>query len=496
MSLRRRLLLVLLALSAVGLLLAGAASIHLLRRALVHQKDEQLKQLQAQGSRRGPGDGGPGTGPRAGDRARLPQIIAPSKTGCDGDDLTCATPVGLFVAIYDSTGAFLRDDRSLAGSGGGAELSPARVIAGHGAPFTADAVNGGTHYRVLVEDYPLGYRAVGLELNDVDQTVARFIRTEVEIAAVVLAAIGLIAWLLVRLGLRPLDRMTNTAAAIAEGDLTARVDTSHPKTEVGRLGNSLNTMLGRIEASFNEQARAETRLRRFVGDASHELRTPLTSIRGYAELMRSGVVADDPGRVNALGRIESEAARMGVLVEDLLLLARLDQGRPLERAPVDLVKVLDNAVADARVSDPDRTWTLQHGGPLAVVGDHQKLQQVMSNLLANARTHTPRGTAIEIDLEASATEAVVTVRDHGPGIPPDDLDRIFERFARLDAGRARAQGGTGLGLSIVRSIVESHNGTVAVANDATGGAVFTVRLPLSTELATDAPPTASSPATA
>jgi two-component system, OmpR family, sensor kinase len=482
MSLRRRLVVVLLALAAAGLLTAGFGSAKLLRKSLVKQKDEQLALLVSRDVRGGPRGGETnGRGGRSSNPQREPDHI-------DDVSPTVGGPIGYVVDTFNASGGPVPGGHipSPADQGGGPVLTTEELIE-HSATgaraFTRPAITGSGSYRVIAAAVALngtlvGYRTWAIELNDVDQTIRRFVEIESIVGALVLAVLGVLAWLLVRASLRPLERMTATASAIADGDLTARVDETDAKTEVGRLGHSFNTMIGRIEAGFAERTKTENRLRRFVGDASHELRTPLTSIRGYSELVRSGVLNDDAGRSMALARIESEAARMGLLVEDLLLLARVDQGRPLAREPFDLSKVVEANVADARACDGDRIWTFVGHAPVLLVGDADRLHQVISNLVTNARSHTPAGTPVEVSVESSGTHAVVTVRDHGPGFPADEADRIFERFARLDEGRARADGGTGLGLAIVRAIVDAHHGEVSAANAPDGGAVFVLRLPI------------------
>jgi two-component system, OmpR family, sensor kinase len=293
----------------------------------------------------------------------------------------------------------------------------------------------------------------------------------------VLLAIGLVAWFVLHLGVRPLDQMAETADAIAAGDLSRRVERAEPRTEAGRLGMALNTMLSEIEQAFSERGESEERLRRFIADASHELRTPLTSIRGYAELWRQGGLRDDADLADAMRRMEKESARMGVLVDEMLLLARLDQGRPLESADVDVARLVADAVADARAVEPDRPITLDAPDHLVVRGDEGRLAQVVSNLLANARIHTPAGTPVRVRVASDRTTAVIEVEDDGPGLGPEP-HRVFERFYRADPARARARGGAGLGLSIVAAVGESHGGRATASSAPSGGARFTVELPL------------------
>jgi len=291
---------------------------------------------------------------------------------------------------------------------------------------------------------------------------------------------GLAFWL-VRVGLRPLEGMGETAGSIAAGDLSRRVEPADARTEIGRLGLALNAMLAQIEAAFDERRASESRLRRFVADASHELRTPLTSIRGYAELFRRGAGSRPEDLAKTMRAIEAEASRMGILVDDLLLLARLDQGRPLEREPVNLSRVASEAVESARAIEPDRPGDLEFDGPAMVAGDRGRLRQVLDKLLDNARVHTPAGTGVKLSLGTEADCVLLSVADQGPGLQPDVAARVFERFYRGDPARSRRTGGAGLGLSIVSAIVEAHGGSVACRpNDGTG-ATFEVRLPARTE---------------
>jgi len=295
-------------------------------------------------------------------------------------------------------------------------------------------------------------------------------------SGVALTAGALALWL-VKVGLRPLETMGTTAGAIAAGDLSRRVEPADDSTEIGKLGTSLNAMLSQIEAAFDERRASEERLRRFVGDASHELRTPITSIRGYAELFRRGASARPDDLARSMSRIEAEAERMGVLVDDLLLLARLDQGRPLDQKPVDLVAVVTDAVDAARAIDPDRVLDADLHGPATVVGDAGRLRQVIDNLLENARVHTPSGTPTHVALRtAEDGGAVLTIADEGPGMDPEVASKAFERFYRGDPARARSTGGAGLGLAIVAAIVESHGGGVQVL-DTDVGTTIEVRFP-------------------
>jgi len=347
--------------------------------------------------------------------------------------------------------------------------------------FTAGSTAGGQApgFRVLVENVPgLGrVLVVAIPLTETRQTLTRLLTIEVVVSLAVLAALAAAAWWLIKRDLRPLEAMAVTADAIAAGDLTRRVQPAEPRTEVGRLGLSLNTMLGRIEEAFAERAATEDKLRRFLADASHELRTPLTSIRGYSEVFDRA--KDDPEDLElAMRRIEEESKRMGVMVEELLVLARLGEGREPERAPVDLARVVSDAVNDARAAAPEREITLGSVDTLDVLGDDHQLRQVVANLLGNALRHTPDEARIDVRLTAGGGHASLAVIDDGPGLAPDIAAKVFEPFYRADDSRARETGGAGLGLAIVAAIVEAHDGEVRLETAPGSGATFTVTLPL------------------
>jgi two-component system OmpR family sensor kinase len=282
--------------------------------------------------------------------------------------------------------------------------------------------------------------------------------------AMVIAILGLVIFWVLRLGVRPIKRMTKTASDIAAGDLSQRVPVERHGTEASQLGDALNAMMTAIEDAFDQRAASEARLRRFVADASHELRTPVTTIRGYAELYRHGGLTGAEDLSQAMRRTEQEAIRMASLVDDLLLLARLDEGRPLERATVDLGVLGVDAAADARAVAPDREITADVTEGVTVEGDEDRLRQVLGNLVGNAIVHTPDGTPVSVRVHNGDGRAVVEVHDDGPGIPPAIAAQAFERFSRAEASRSRHAGGSGLGLAIVQAIVVAHGGEVSLTS--------------------------------
>jgi two-component system OmpR family sensor kinase len=379
---------------------------------------------------------------------------------------------------------------------------PGPRLPGRGDLATVESANGDEAWRLTATQLPGGPTiVVGSDLDRDDRLIGQLVIIEVVVGLVVLALLGLVGYWLVRNSLRPLTAVERTAQAIAAGDLSQRVPPGDGRTEVGRLSQAINGMLARIESAFRaqqaseEQARAsEERMRRFVADASHELRTPLTSIRGFAELYRQGAVGSPEETARLMQRIESEGSRMGVLVEDLLQLARLDQQRPLSLTPVDLAEVAGDAVHDARVLQPDRPIGLYLEESLTevpvVLGDEARLRQVVGNLVTNALVHTPPTARVSVSIGEDTSDGgdrvVLRVADEGPGMPPEDAARVFERFYRADASRSRVAGGTGLGLSIVAALVAAHGGDVALDTAPGRGAVFTVRLPRSGSAVPDA----------
>jgi two-component system OmpR family sensor kinase len=461
--LRLKLVVAVVLLSGLGLVVSGLAASTALHGYLQNRVDTQL-------------------GAAIGDPGQLRALLGSDPGRGPGGD----RPLGIVYAQFGATASALP-------TGVPAPRIPSKPQA-DGQPFTVPAVSGSTSWRVIERPAQdrlsgaSGTLVLAVPLDDVEHTVARLQKIEAAVGAGVLLLLGLGGFFLVRSNLRPLVAVEQTAEAIAGGDLSQRVPESDPRTEVGSLSRSFNAMLAQIETAFAAQALSEAdaraseeRMRRFVGDASHELRTPLTSIRGFAELYRQGALPAGPDVDRAMSRVETEAARMGVLVEDLLLLARLDQQRPLEHAPVDLLELASDAVQDARAVDPSRAVQLEAvaAGPAPVVsGDAARLRQVFGNLVANALTHTPAGTPVTVRVSTDTDAACVEIADSGPGIVAEDRDRVFERFFRADASRTRASGGSGLGLSIVSALVSAHGGTVAVDETPGGGATFTVRLPL------------------
>lgn len=354
-------------------------------------------------------------------------------------------------------------------------------------PFTAPAETGDGSWRLVTVLGPVQARVtvVGVSLDEVEATLARIRLVQVVGAGAVLLALAVVSWWVLRLGVHPLQDMVRTADAITGGDLSRRVENVDDRTEAGRMGNAVNSMLERIEEAFRAREASEARVRRFAADASHELRTPLTSIQGYAELWRAGGLRSEEELAEAMRRMEQEARRMAGLVEDLLLLARLDQRRPLERAGVRLDQVAADGVADARTVEPDRLIDLA-AQPVVVNGDEMRLRQVVANLLANARTHTPAGTPVRVSVTATGALARLEVADEGPGLEPDVAARVFERFYRADSSRARSGsgtgtgtgGGTGLGLAIVAAIAEAHGGRATVESQPGQGSRFVVEVPV------------------
>jgi two-component system OmpR family sensor kinase len=471
-SLRARLLAAVLALTACGLLLAGAITYVEQRSFQYSRVDQELKAAIDPVSialERMAGDGGPDTGHEGPDQGRGP-----------GGGPNFGIPAGTYGQKRDATGQVIVDHVfSVNQTTVTAKPAlPAKLTIGH--VITVNGQTGvDTRYRVVAapDQRDGSITVVAIPLRATDDTLKQLLVVEALVIGGVLIVLGLVSWAVVRVGLLPLDRIGHTAGAIAGGDLSHRVESTDPRTEVGRLGISLNAMLDRLERAFGEREASEDRLRRFIADASHELRTPLASIRGYAELFRMGAARDPADVEKAMGRIEDEAARMGVLVEDLLTLARLDEVPDTPHAQLDLAALVRDAVDDGRASAPDRAIGIEVDGPALVLGDRDQLRQVLGNLLRNAFVHTPPDTPIEVSLAHVDGEVRLEVRDHGPGLPTSDAEALFERFWRSEGGRERGRGGAGLGLAIVAAIVDAHDGDVRAGNAPGGGATFVVTLP-------------------
>ncbi|GIH11975.1 sensor histidine kinase [Rugosimonospora africana] len=426
-------------------------------------------------------------------------------------------PTGLFQPIYD-TSHYKPEDLPVVPQDASTAAERLDTV------YTVPSADGGGRWRILVTQLvsqPGDYLMIAADMSDVDSALSRLIVAELLVGAGMLILLAVAGTAMVQASLRPLRSIEHTAAAIAGGDLTQRIpefEPGHeePRTEVGHLARSLNTMLGQVEAAFTAQTaseaaarsaesaardaaeaarlsesrarRSEERMRQFVADASHELRTPLTTIRGFAELYRQGAARAPEEAERLIRRIEGEAARMGLLVEDLLLLARLDMERPLVPGDLELRVIANDAVIAAQAVSPDRQITLEIAddtGPLTVSGDESRLRQVMGNLMTNALVHTPPGTPVWLRLRREAEQAVVEIADAGPGLAPEQIEHVFERFYRADTARTRRDGGsaaatsgTGLGLAIVAALVAAHRGSVEVESQPGQGATFRVRLPL------------------
>ena len=459
LSLRARLLLGVVALAAVGLVAANVATYSTLSSYLLDRTDSTLDQT-AQTLRRP----GPGGGIRSAPPGTFVQVRS-----LDGDTV---------VATF--SGATLPGASVPAPNLPDAVKPPALNRTTEAVRyFTVGGAHGGPEYRVRasIAQGDEAMLLVASSLRDVNSTLNRLLAIELVVTALVLAAIAGLGLWLVRLGLRPLDAIGQTASAIAAGDLSRRVERAEERTEVGRLGLALNSMLARIESSFRAQEASERKLRRFVADASHELRTPLSAVRAYSELYDRGAAERPDDLERSMQGISRESERMSVLVEDLLLLARLDDGRPLEREPVELDEVVGEAVETAQAVDPDRAIEL-HAEPATVLGDRVRLRQIVDNLLANVRAHTPPGTPASVSVTRRNGSAEISVTDAGPGLDEEHLEHLFERFYRADPSRARASGGVGLGLAIVAAVAEAHGGTASASSRPGEGTTIAIALPL------------------
>ena len=474
-SLRNRLILSTLALATVAIAASDFAASNSLRAFLINQADSQLNEV-VQTS-----------------MLRLDRAGIESANQDDVGDENGFRPLRPLGAVPTPTAVTLLDvSGNIIGQIGGEfansidlnefkKLTPEKVDSLNELPFTISGDDGETDIRAIARSLPSGEGTVviSVALDSVDKTVAGLRGIFILISFIVLISIAIVARSLIKLTLKPLNQIEKTAAAIAEGDLSARLPEVNSRTEVGRLTGSLNTMLSRIEESFTIRTESENKLRRFVADASHELRTPLTAIRGFAELHRQGAVVGEDKTKELISRIEKESIRMSSLVEDLLLLARLDQSRELTFDPVDINHLVKEAVASAQAAGPGYEITVSSvNDEVFVLGDSMRIHQAIANLLANARTHTPVGTKIAVNISQNDLETRISVSDNGPGLSEENQKRVFERFFRADPSRVRFSGeGSGLGLAIVDAVMKAHNGSVEVNSKIGDGANFTIIFP-------------------
>ena len=477
MSLRARLVLGVIVLAALGLVVADVATYRSLRSFLVHRTDSTLEASHpnVENAAFGPSSGGQDER-----HARGP---GPAGVGGPGID---------YYQVRTLAGRVL-EARAVPQLAQSRTASPPRLPAQITLPahtdtegdrvsyFNVPAISGGGRYRIraaIERRAPNRILVIASSLNGVDGTLHRLVLIELLVTAAVLAAVAALGLWVVRVGLRPLRSIEATAASIAAGDLTRRVEPANARTEIGRLGLALNAMLAQIESAFIAREASERKLRRFVADASHELRTPLAAVRAYAELFKRGANRRPEDLARSMAGISRESERMSILVEDLLLLARLDEGRPLQQERVRLDEVVTEAVETAHTVDPGRPIALE-AEPVVVLGDHDRLRQIVDNLLSNTRAHTPPKTPVQVGVGCANGTAVIQVADQGPGMSAEVLDRVFERFYRPDASRSRASGGVGLGLSIVAAVAEAHGGRAEAESKAGHGATFRIVLPLS-----------------
>ncbi|MEJ6578137.1 MAG: ATP-binding protein [Actinomycetota bacterium] len=471
-SLRNRLILATLALATVAITASDLAATNSLRSFLISQADSQLAEVVETTLLRL-------------DRAGIESEIENEedyKNNFRPLRPLGAVPTTTAVTLLDSEGNMLGQiGGQFATSSNLAEfknLTPQKVVSYQGKPFTIRGIDDQADIRAIARLLPSGVGTVviSVALDSVEQTLQGLIGIFILISFMVLVAIGFVTRSLIKLSLKPLNRIEETAAAIAGGDLSARLPDVNPRTEVGRLTSSLNAMLSRIEDSFEARTESENKLRRFVADASHELRTPLTAIRGFAELHRQGAVVGEEKTRELVSRIEKESIRMSTLVEDLLLLARLDQSRELTLDPVDINYLVNEAIASARAAGPEHEISVtSNANEVFVLGDSMRIHQAIANLLANARTHTPAGSEIKVEIFQDESSTRISVSDNGPGLSLEDQSRIFERFFRADPARVRASGeGSGLGLAIVDAIMKAHGGSVTVDSTLGVGSTFKI----------------------
>jgi two-component system OmpR family sensor kinase len=475
MSLRARLVLGVIVLAALGLAIADVATYTSLRSFLLHRTDSTLEASHPNVERAAFGpqggesdDGGRGPGPAGAGGPGIDYYQVRTLSG----QVLASRVVPQLAQQRTEPPPKLPADVTVPSQ---PDAQGDRV-----SYFTVPATSGGGRYRVraaIERRAPNEILLIASSLNGVDGTLHRLGLIELLVTGAVLVALAALGLWVVRLGLRPLRSMEATAASIAAGDLTRRVEPANERTEIGRLGLALNAMLAQIESAFKAREASEQKLRRFVADASHELRTPLAAVRAYAELFKRGANRRPEDLARSMAGISRESERMSMLVEDLLLLARLDEGRPLQQERVRLDEVVTEAVETAHTVDPARPIALD-AEPVVVIGDHDRLRQIVDNLLSNVRAHTPPDTPVQILVGRENGDAVVEVADEGPGMDAEVLDRVFERFYRPDASRSRASGGVGLGLSIVAAVAKAHGGRVEAESKAGRGATFRIVLPL------------------
>ncbi|HUG13642.1 MAG TPA: HAMP domain-containing sensor histidine kinase [Thermomicrobiales bacterium] len=461
MSIKTRLVISISVLVAIALVVIGGVTVGVTRAQMIARVDQSLAAAPVNHLREGPRQGGLDQNRYTG---RTIAILVVDRSG---------------TLVYLEPSGFADNPDPLPALNG-------RAFPSRGERFFSTGAADGSNRRFRVYVRPLQgnrYVIAATPLDTVNVTTRNLIFVIVVAGASVLTGVVVVTWLTIRRGLQPIDDMIGTAGLIAHGDLSRRIEHEDATTEVGQLGQALNEMLGRIEASFAAREASEQRLRQFVADASHELRTPLTSIRGYAELYRSGAAAEPEGLARVMARIESEGARMGELVEDLLLLARLDQGRPLRADAVDLAALAADAVMDLRAVAPNRPVAFERPHSARILGDAARVRQALDNLLTNARIHTDPGTLVRVTISGSENDISVSVADDGPGIPAGAAERVFDRFYRVDTARARSSGGAGLGLSIVASIVEAHGGQVTLETEPGRGTTVTLTFPRLSETA-------------
>jgi two-component system OmpR family sensor kinase len=481
-SLRSRLILGIVILSAAGFVLSSFVAQQALRSYLLQQVDSELLSLSqsslpriaAAGIIDDPDD----------NYSHHDQVKPESTPSTSAHTPLRRIPTTTSITLLDRTGKItgeLGGDLNAAPINGYLTgITPEVAASFNGRPFTITTEGVDSRAIALVLPNSAGTFVVAKSLGDLDRTVGKLGFFFLLIGLLLITLIAIASRIVIKLGMRPLEDVEETAEQIAAGDLSARMPDANPHTEVGRLVTSLNSMLARIETSFEARTESENKLRRFVADASHELRTPLTAIRGFSELYRQGAVTGEDATRELLGRIEGESKRMGSLVEDLLLLARLDQAREMDSKPVNLEEAVESAVASARAAGPDHPVTFTPSREeLFALGDEARIHQVIANLLANARAHTPAGTEITVSIKRSEDGIRISVADNGPGLSMDDQKKIFERFYRADISRVRVDGeGSGLGLSIVDAVMKAHGGSVSVTSEPGKGAIFTLFFPV------------------